>query len=107
MNKELDKLATKLAKAFLQNKVIAPLPNHCTKNLISATKFRKLCESKVKKPIQGFKAAGTGIPLLKKLKEKDRADWYLTAKKAKKFNLVNHLRIPTFMVDVEVKMKIK
>ena len=44
---------------------------------------------------------------MKKLKEKDRADWYLTAKKAKKFNLVNHLRIPTFMVDVEVKMKIK
>jgi 2-keto-4-pentenoate hydratase len=71
MNKKLDKLATKLAKAFLQNKVIAPLPSHCTKNLISATKFRKLCESKVKKPIQGFKAAGTGIPLLKKLKEKE------------------------------------
>ena len=44
---------------------------------------------------------------MKKLKEKDRADWYLTAKKAKKFNLVNHLRVPTFMVDVEVKMKIK
>ena len=44
---------------------------------------------------------------MKKLKEKDRADWYLTAKKAKKFNLVNHLRIPTFTVDVEVKMKIK
>jgi len=44
---------------------------------------------------------------MKKLKEKDRADWYLTAKKAKKLNLVNHLRIPTFKVDVEVKMKIK
>ena len=44
---------------------------------------------------------------MKKLKEKDRADWYLTAKKAKKFNLVNHLRVPTFTVDVEVKMKIK
>ena len=44
---------------------------------------------------------------MKKLKDKDRADWYLTAKKAKKFNLVNHLRVPTFTVDVEVKMKIK
>ena len=44
---------------------------------------------------------------MKKLKEKDRADWYLTAKKAKKFNLVNHLRVPTFVVDVDVKMKIK
>ena len=44
---------------------------------------------------------------MKKLKEKDRADWYLTAKKAKKFNLVNNLRVPTFVVDVSVKMKIK
>ncbi len=44
---------------------------------------------------------------MKKLKEKDRADWYLTGKKAKKFNLVNHLRIPTFTVNVDVKMKIK
>jgi ATP-dependent protease ClpP protease subunit len=44
---------------------------------------------------------------MKKLKEKDRADWYLTAKKAKKFNLVNHLRVPTFTVDVGVKIKIK
>lgn len=44
---------------------------------------------------------------MKKIKERDRADWYLTAKKAKKFNLVNSLRVPTFKVDVEVKMKIK
>lgn len=44
---------------------------------------------------------------MKKLKEKDRADWYLTAKKAKKMNLINHLRVPTFVIDVEVKMKIK
>jgi len=44
---------------------------------------------------------------MKKLKEKDRADWYLTAKKAKKFNLVNHLRVPTFTVEVGIKMKIK
>ena len=44
---------------------------------------------------------------IKKLKEKDRADWYLTAKKAKKVNLINHLRVPTLTVDVDVKIKIK
>ena len=32
--------------------------------------LRKLCESKVKDSIIGFKAAGTGIPVMKKLKEK-------------------------------------
>ena len=44
---------------------------------------------------------------IKKLKAKDRADWFLSAKKAKKVNLVNHLRVPTFSVDIDVKMKIK
>ena len=34
-------------------------------------KFRKLCESKINKPISGFKAAGTGIPVVKKLNEKE------------------------------------
>ena len=30
-----------------------------------------LCESKIKEPIIGFKAAGTSIPVIKKLKEKE------------------------------------
>ena len=30
-----------------------------------------MCESKIKEPIIGFKAAGTGIPVMKKLKEKE------------------------------------
>ncbi len=34
-------------------------------------KFRKLCESKIKEPVIGYKADGTGIHLLKKLKEKE------------------------------------
>ena len=34
-------------------------------------KLRKLCESKIKEPVIGFKAAGTGIPLIKKFKEKE------------------------------------
>ena len=63
--------ANKLVKAFLKNKIIEPLPTKYTKKLSEAQKFRKLCESKIKKPITGFKAAGTGIPILKKLKEKE------------------------------------
>ena len=67
----LNNTANKLVKAFLKNKIIAPLPTKYTKKISEAQKFRKLCESKIKKPIAGFKAAGTGIPVLKKLKEKE------------------------------------
>ena len=70
-NKDLDKYANKLVNAFLSNKIISPLPNRYTKKLTQAQKFRKLCEKKIKKPISGFKAAGTAIPVLKKLKEKE------------------------------------
>jgi len=39
--------------------------------LSEAQKLRKLCESKIKDTVIGFKAAGTGIPVIKKLKEKE------------------------------------
>ena len=71
INKNLNKYANKLVNAFLNNKIIAPLPTKYTTKLSEAQKFRILCESKIKKPIIGFKAAGTGIPVLKKLKEKE------------------------------------
>ena len=70
-NKNLNLIANKLVKAFLYNKIISPIPSKYTKKLSSAQKLRILCESKIKKPIIGFKAAGTGIPVLKKLKEKE------------------------------------
>ena len=66
----LEKTADKLVNAFVNNKIIAPLPIKFTKTLSEAQKLRKLCEGKVKDPIIGFKAAGTGIPVMKKLKEK-------------------------------------
>ena len=66
----LEKTADKLINAFVNNKIIAPLPTKFTKKLSEAQKLRKLCENKVKDPIIGFKAAGTGIPVMKKLKEK-------------------------------------
>jgi|TARA_B110000196_G_scaffold207731_1_gene178037 2-keto-4-pentenoate hydratase len=67
----LEITANKLTKAFLHDKLIAPLPSRFTKKLSEAQKLRKLCESKVSDPIIGFKAAGTGIPVIKKLKEKE------------------------------------
>jgi 2-keto-4-pentenoate hydratase len=66
----LEKTADKLVNAFINNKIIAPIPSKFTKKLSEAQKLRKLCESKVSDPIIGFKAAGTGIPVMKKLKEK-------------------------------------
>ena len=71
VDKILNKYSDKMVNAFLNNKVISPLPEKYTKKISAAQKFRKLCESKIKKPIKGFKAAGTGIPVLKKLKEKE------------------------------------
>ena len=67
----LEKTANKLVNAFLKNKIIAPLPLKYTKKLSEAQKLRKLCESKIKDPVVGFKAAGTGIPVMKKFKEKE------------------------------------
>ena len=67
----IEKTSDKLVDAFIKNKIIAPLPIKFTKKLKDAEKFRKLCESKVKDPIIGFKAAGTGFPLMKKFKEKE------------------------------------
>ncbi len=71
INKNMNLLANKLVKAFLKNKSIAPLPSRYVKKMKNAEKFRRLCESKISKPIIGFKAAGTGIALMKKLGEKE------------------------------------
>ena len=70
-NTLIEKTANKLVDAFINNKIIAPLPLKFTKKLKDAEKLRKLCESKVNDEIIGFKAAGTGIPVMKKLKEKE------------------------------------
>ena len=66
-----DKISDKLVNAFVNNKIISAIPNKFTRKLTQADKFRKLCEGKIKDPIIGFKAGGTGIPLMKKLKEKE------------------------------------
>ena len=58
-----------------------PFHSKFTKKLSEAEKLRKLCESKIKDPIIGFKAAGTGIPVMKKLKRKRSLSMHLFLKK--------------------------
>ena len=71
MKSLIEKTSDKLVRAFLKNKIIAPIPKKFTKKLRNAQKLRKLCESKINETVVGFKAAGTGIPVMKKLKEKE------------------------------------
>ena len=74
INKDKTKIqfhANKLVNAFLKNKIIKPIPSIYTKKMVQAKKFKDICESKIDKPIIGFKAGGTGIQMLKKLREKE------------------------------------
>ena len=71
MKSLLDKTTDRLVDAFLNDKIITALPPRYTKKLSEAQKVRKMCESKIKETIIGFKAAGTAIPVIKKLKEKE------------------------------------
>jgi len=71
MKSLLDKTTDRLVNAFLNDKIITALPPRYTKKLSEAQKVRKMCESKIKETVIGFKAAGTAIPVIKKLKEKE------------------------------------
>ena len=70
-NTNINKIANKLVSAFLKNKLIKPIPSNYTLKMSQANKLRRLCESKVREPVIGYKAGGTAIPLLKKLNEKE------------------------------------
>ena len=98
----LNKLSDKIVNAFLNNKIIAPLPSKYTKKISEAQKFRKLCESKISKPIAGFKAAGTGIPILRKLKEKE--PFYATVYKHNVLKNKNSVKINKFTMGIELEV---
>ena len=102
INKNLNSYANKLVNAFLKNKIISPLPSRYTKKISEAQKFRKLCESKIKKPISGFKAAGTGIPVLKKLKEKE--PFYATVYKHNVLKNKKTVKINKFTMGIELEV---
>ena len=101
-DKKTNKYANKLVNAFLKNKIISPIPTKYTKKISNAQKFRKLCESKIKKPIIGFKAAGTGIPVLKKLKEKE--PFYATVYKHNVLKNKKTVKINKFTMGIELEV---
>jgi len=103
----LENISNKLVNAFLKNKLIAPIPTKYTKKINSAQKLRKLCESKIKLPIVGFKAAGTGIPLIKKLGEKE--PFYASVYKRNFLKSGKSVKInkATLGIELEVCYKIK
>ena len=102
LNKDLNKYANKLVNAFLKNKIISPIPVRYTKKISEAQKLRKLCESKIKKPIAGFKAAGTGIPVLKKLKEKE--PFYASVYKHNVLKNKKSVKINKFTMGIELEV---
>ena len=103
----LEKTSDKLVRAFLKNKIIAPIPSRYTKKIKEAQKLRKLCESKISLPVIGFKAAGTGIPLIKKLKEKE--PFYATVYKKNFLKSGQKVKInkATLGIELEVCYKVK
>ena len=103
----IEKTSDNLVNAFLKNKIISPIPSKYTKKLIEAQKLRKLCESKIKIPVIGFKAAGTGIPLIKKFKEKE--PFYASIYKRNFLRSGKSVKInkATLGIELEVCYKIK
>ena len=102
MKKEIEKFADKLVIAYKKNKLISPLPIKYTKNIKNATRLRKICESKINTKIVGFKAGGTALPVLKKLKEKEpfySAIFKNNVLKSGKSVKINH---STLGIEVEV-----
>ena len=99
---DLNKYANRLVNAFLKNKIISSIPDKYTKKLSNAQKFRKLCESKILKPIAGFKAAGTGIPVLKKLKEKE--PFYASVYKHNVLKNKKSIKINKFTMGIELEV---
>ncbi len=107
MSTLLEKTSNKLVKAFLKNKIISPIPSRYTRKLVEAQKLRRLCESKIKLPVIGFKAAGTGIPLIKKFKEKE--PFYASVYKKNFLKSGKSVKInkATLGIELEVCFKVK
>ena len=100
--KNIDLVANKLVKAFLTNKLISPIPIRYTKKINQAEKLKRLCETKIDRPIIGFKAGGTGIPLLKKLKEKE--PFYAAVYKHNFLKNKKSVRINKYTLGIELEV---
>ena len=98
----IEKTANKLTSAFIKNRIISPIPNKFCKKLVEAQKLRKLCESKIKDKIIGFKAGGTAFPVLKKLKEKE--PFYASVFKKNLIKSGKSVKINKFTLGVELEV---
>ena len=107
MKSLIEKTSDRLVNAFLKNKIIAPIPSKFCKKINEAQRLRKLCESKIKLPVIGFKAAGTGIPLIKKLKEKEPFYASVYKKNVLKNGKGVKINKSTLGIELEVCYKIK
>ena len=103
----IEKTSDKLVDAFLNDKIIAPIPYIFTKKLKEAQKLRLLCESKINHPVIGFKAAGTGIPLIKKFNEKEPFYTSIYKKNFLKNGKSVKINKSTLGIELEVCYKIK
>jgi len=101
-NTNIEKVAEKLVKAFLTNKTINPISVKYCKTMKEAEKLRKLCESKVKQPIIGFKAAGTSIPVLKKLGEKE--PFYASIFKSNVLKSGKSVKVNSYTLGIELEV---
>ncbi len=101
-NKSIESVANKLVNAFLKNKIISPISSQYTIKISQAEKLRKLCESKIKRPIIGFKAGGTAIPVLKKLKEKE--PFYASVYKKNFLRNKKSVKINNYTLGIELEV---
>ena len=101
-DKNINSVANKLVKAFLNNKITSAIPGRYSKKMSQADKLRKLCEKKITKPVIGFKAGGTGIPLLKKLKEKE--PFYASVYKHNFLKNKRSVRINKYTLGIELEV---
>ena len=102
MQKEINALSKKLAKAFNTNTLISPLPKKFCKNTKNANLLRVASEKLIKSPVIGFKAGATGKAMLKKWREKEPFYASIFKKNLVKTNSKITLSKNTFGIELEV-----
>ncbi|MDB9711744.1 fumarylacetoacetate hydrolase [Pelagibacteraceae bacterium] len=107
MSLESARYAKKIASAFNKGTLIAPLPVKFTKKSNEANRFRIECEKLITSPIIGFKAGGTGKPMLKKLGEKEPFYAAIYKKNLLKSNGSVKINKYTLGIELEVFYQVK
>ena len=99
---KIEKISNKLVDAFINKKLIKPVPLKFSRNINEAQKLRVLCENKIKWPVIGFKAGGTGISLLKKLGEKE--PFYASIYKPNFLKNGKNVKINNYTLGIELEV---